>query len=261
MKTSLLLSIYHKNTVEELNRCFESIKTQNDIPNEIIFIIDGPIEASVFNAIKKWNEILPLKFYELQENMGLAHALNHGMKFCANDWVFRMDIDDVCARDRFTKQLKFIDSNPDIDILGGKILCFESFPNLFPGRAVPATFRAIQKFIKYRNPLNHPSVFFNRKKIMEIGGYPDARLGQDYLLWINAMINGLKIQNTEDVLVYMQADKNSYSRRGLRNLKYDAYPYLLMYQHKMSNIFEFLIGLTIRFIYCSYCSIRAMFKL
>ena len=33
MKTSLLLSIYRKNTVEELNRCFESIKNQKNISN------------------------------------------------------------------------------------------------------------------------------------------------------------------------------------------------------------------------------------
>jgi glycosyltransferase involved in cell wall biosynthesis len=261
LKTSLLLSIYWKNTVEELNRCFESIENQKYIPNEIIFIIDGPIEASVLIDIQKWSGILPIKFYELQENMGLAYALNYGMRLCTNDWVFRMDIDDVCAKDRFSKQLKIINLNPDIDILGGNILCFETLSNLFPGRTVPTTVKAIRRFIKFRNPLNHPSVFFNRKKILEIGGYPDARLGQDYLLWINAMINGLKIQNTEDVLVYMQVDKNSYSRRGLRSLKYDSYPYLLMYKNEMINIFELLIGLIIRCAYCAYCSIRATIKL
>ena len=35
---------------------------------------------------------------------------------------FGMDIDDVCAKDRF-KQIKIIKANSDIDILGD-ILCF-----------------------------------------------------------------------------------------------------------------------------------------
>ena len=48
--------------------------------------------------------------------------------------------------------------------------------------------------MKYRNPVNHPTVFFNRNRIIGIGGYPNARLGQDYLLWINAIINGLKFR-------------------------------------------------------------------
>jgi len=247
--------------VEELNRCFESIQIQESIPNEIILIIDGPVESLVIKNIKKWSTILPLKFYGLHKNMGLAYALNYGMKLCSNDWVFRMDIDDVCAKDRFSKQIKVISSNPDIDILGGNIKCFQSFPNLFSGRIVPNTFNEIKRFMKYRNPVNHPSVFFNRNKILDIGGYPNARLGQDYLLWINAVKSGLIIQNVKDELVYMQVDKNSFSRRGLKNLKYDAYPYISMYKNKLTNIFELLIGLKIRIIYCTYSSIRSIINL
>tara|TARA_B100000945_G_C20426228_1_gene620672 strand:- start:1443 stop:2228 length:786 start_codon:yes stop_codon:yes gene_type:complete len=261
MKTSLLTSIYNKNTSEELNRCFMSIENQKYIPDEIILIIDGPVKQSLLHDIKKWNEVLPIKIFKLNKNMGLAYALNYGMSFCNHDWVFRMDIDDVCAKDRFLKQIKIIKANSDIDILGGNILCFKSYPNFFPGRTVPSSFNQIQKFMKFRNPVNHPSVFFNRKRILDIGGYPNARLGQDYLLWIQAIINGLKIQNTKDILVYMKVDKNSYSRRGLINLKYDTYPYFLMYSNKIINIFELFIGLSIRFTYCTYSTIRSIIKL
>ena len=261
MKTSLLTSIYKKNTIEELNRCFESIKYQRNIPNEIILVIDGPIQKPILIGIKEWSNVLPIKIFRLKKNMGLAHALNYGMKYCSNDWVFRMDIDDVCAEDRFLKQINIIKSNPEIDILGGNILCFQTFPVFFKGRTVPNSFDEIRKFMKFRNPLNHPTVFLNRKKILGIGGYPNARLGQDYLLWINSVVSGLKIQNIEDILVYMQVDKNSYSRRGLVNLKYDTYPYLLMYKCKISNIFELIIGLILRFLYCTYSSIRSIISL
>lgn len=258
MKTSLLISIYRKNTSEELNRCFDSIKNQAHIPDEIILVIDGPVEESVFFDINKWCVVLPIRFFMLDENMGLAYALNYGLKLCIHDWVFRMDIDDVCAKDRFLNQINIINSNTDIDILGGNILCFESFLVLFSGRTVPRTSNQIKRFMKFRNPVNHPSVFFNRRRILDIGGYPNARLGQDYLLWINARINGLKIENTKDVLVYMQVDLNSYSRRGLRSLKYDTYPYFVMYKNKITNIFELFLGLSIRFTYCTYCSIRSI---
>ena len=260
VKTSLLLSVYIKNTTEEINLCFESIHKQKRLPEEIILIIDGPIENSVSTEIKKWCNFLPLKVFKLNENMGLANALNYGMKMCKNDWVFRMDIDDVCAEDRFSKQIEIINSKADVDILGGNILCFETFPVFFSGRTVPTSFEEIQRFIKFRNPLNHSSVFFNRQKILDIGGYPNARLGQDYLLWINAIKNGLKILNTNDVLVFMKVDKNIYSRRGLRNIKYDSYPYISMYKNKITNFFELLIGLFLRLTYCTYCSIRSKFN-
>lgn len=261
MKTSLLLSIYKKNTTDELNRCFHSIKNQTKIPDEIVLVVDGPVKESVFFDINKWIEVLPIKIFKLDKNMGLAYALNYGLKLCTNDWVFRMDIDDVCVKDRFLNQIKFIKSNPEIDILGGNILCFESFPNFFSGRTVPKTYKKIIRFMKFRNPVNHPTVFFNRNRILDIGGYPNARLGQDYLLWIKAITNGLIIENTKDVLVYMQVDKNSYSRRGLSNLKYDTRPYFLMYKYKKTNVFELFIGLFIRFIYCTFSSLKSKIDL
>ena len=261
MKTSLLLSVYKNNTIDEVNRCFKSIETQSDYPNEIVLIIDGPIDNTLREYIETWIKYLPLKVFKLDKNMGLAYALNYGMKLCKYDWVFRIDIDDVCAKDRFAIQKKVVSSNNDLDILGGNIQCFKKFPQTTSARRVPSSFKSIRKYMKYRNPINHSSVFFNKKKILSIGGYPNARLGQDYLLWINAVNSGLKIQNIDETLVYMKVDNNSRSRRGLKNLKYDSYPYIVMYKKRMINIFELFIGLSMRMSYCIYSSIRSIINL
>ena len=261
MKTSLLLSIYNKNTVEQLDRCFGSIVNGSYVPEEVVLIVDGCVDSSITRAINKWRQILPINTHQFKNNMGLAHALNHGLRLCSNDWVFRMDIDDVCADDRFARQAEIINTRKDIDILGGNILCFDTYPNLTAGRNIPIGKEEIRQFVKLRNPINHPTVVFNRRKILEIGGYPSARLGQDYLLWITALAAGLTIQNTEEVLVYMQVDRHSYSRRGLRNFKYDAYPYILMYKKNMVSFPELLFGLIFRFTYCTYCTVRATLSL
>ena len=167
-------------------------------------------------------------------------------------------MDDVCSKDRFQKQRDFIIANPEIDILGGDILCFETFPNYYSGRKVPSTPDAIKRFMKFRNPVNHPTVFFNRKKILNIGGYPSARLGQDYLLWIKANKNGLRIENMKEVLVLMQVDKRSYSRRGLANLRYDVRPYRVMYEYEITNSIEFISGVLLRFMFCLYATARGI---
>jgi glycosyltransferase involved in cell wall biosynthesis len=134
LKTSLLTSVYSKNSCEEINRCFESIRNQVYIPDEILLIVDGAIDEFLLESIKNWQQVLPLKIYSLKVNMGLAYVLNYGLGLCRSDWVFRMDMDDVCSKDRFQKQRDFIIANPEIDILGGNILCFETFPNFYSGR-------------------------------------------------------------------------------------------------------------------------------
>jgi glycosyltransferase involved in cell wall biosynthesis len=261
MKTSLLTSIYHKNTEEELNRCFNSIINQKSQPDEIILIVDGPVKLVIRESIIRWSSLLPIKFFWLPNNMGLAYALNYGLLKCKYDWIFRIDIDDVCANNRFILQIDKIISNPEIDILGGDILNFEVYPNFKNGRKVPYNEKKIFRYIIFRNPVNHSTVFFNKIKILEIGGYPNARLGQDYLLWIHAINSGLKISNLNEVLVYMQVDKNCYQRRGLKNFKYDSYPYKLMFRLGLTNIIELILGLIFRLIYCTYASFKSLIRI
>ena len=87
------------------------LKSKKYIPDEIIIVLDGPIEDFALASVRKWSESLPLKICELRQNMGLAYALNYGMKLCSYEWIFRMDIDDVVASDRFTKQINVINQN------------------------------------------------------------------------------------------------------------------------------------------------------
>ena len=260
MLFSVLTSIYKKNTIIELDRCFDSIRRQCTKPNEIILVVDGPIEEDIFTKIEHWKQILPIKCFALPKNQGLAAALNYGLDLCACDWVFRIDIDDVCADDRFKIQTEFILNQPSLHIVGGNIECFTVYPQFFPGRKVPLTNKAIRRFSKYRNPLNHPTVAFKKDAILEIGGYPAARLGQDYLLWVEALRHGLDIQNCTETLVYMQVDNNTYARRGLSNFLFDCKPYFQMKRYGITNSIELFIGVVARMGYCALCSLRSMVK-
>ena len=40
------------------------------------------------------------------------------------EYVARMDADDICALDRFEKQIQFLDSHPEIDIVGSQATIF-----------------------------------------------------------------------------------------------------------------------------------------
>ena len=64
------------------------MKIKDIFQMKLFLIIDGPVKQSLLNNIKKWNEVLPIKIFKLNKNMGLAYALNYGMSFCNHDWVF-----------------------------------------------------------------------------------------------------------------------------------------------------------------------------
>jgi len=133
MNFSILLSLYIKENPTFLNECFKSIWLNQSIePYEIVLVCDGPLTNELENLVYKWQKEIGslLKIVRLKENVGLGNALNIGLRNCSNEWVFRMDTDDICTPDRFDKQIQFIKDNPDVVLFSGQILEFNTYGRL-----------------------------------------------------------------------------------------------------------------------------------
>lgn len=151
------MSVYKNEKPNYLNNTFESITfEQSKNAAEIIIVKDGPLTNELDMIISKWESILcdQLKIVEMKHNVGLGEALNHGLQYCTNDWVFRMDTDDICLPDRFEKQIQFIKNNPDISLLGSSTEEFdENMENSFGYRTNPTEHNAIVNYAKKKKPL------------------------------------------------------------------------------------------------------------
>lgn len=214
---SVLASIYHKESPEYLDACLKSIwVTQSLRPNEIILVKDGPLTSELDNIIAKWKTILmsALKVIPLEQNVGLGKALNIGLSNCSNEWVFRMDTDDICVPDRFEKQINFIKAHPDISLLSGQIEEFDGLVENVTGiKSVPQIHDEILKFSKTRNPFNHMAVAYKKSIIESVGGYQHHLYMEDYNLWLRVLAAGFKVANLEDTLVMVRAGEDMIKRR------------------------------------------------
>lgn len=243
---SVLISVYKNEKPEYLDIALSSVENQTIRPNEIVIVEDGPISTSLKKVILKHQKYFGDGFKDItsKKNRGLGAALRLGINYVSTEWVARMDSDDYSFSDRFEKQLKIIKQEPDLAVIGGQVKEFsENINNIIGVRNVPTTSELIFKFCKWRSPFNHPTVMLNKKKILSVGGYSSFGNLEDYYLWINVISNGLKVRNLDSYLTYMRVDEGMYSRRG--NLKNVIYFYKLrnyLYNHKMINRFEKLIG-------------------
>lgn len=224
MNFSILLSLYFKETPIALNQCLHSVWQDQTIkPSEIILVLDGLIGDELCSVVDFWKLNIGdvLKVIPLSENVGLGNALNVGLKKCSNDWVFRMDTDDICKPDRFEKQLAFIESNPDVILFGGQVLEFENEPNDFQVlKSVPTTNDEIRFFSQKRCPFNHMTVAYKKNIILELGGYQHHLFMEDYNLWLRVIGAGYKVANLEDVVLYARVGNGMYARRkGLEYIK------------------------------------------
>jgi glycosyltransferase involved in cell wall biosynthesis len=227
---SVLMSIYKGENPAYLDSCLKSLHFQTLKPEEIILVEDGPLTCQLHEIISKWSNKIPIKKYPLKKNLGLAQALNYGLKYCSYDLVARMDTDDICKPQRFEIQINYFKNNPNLTALGSSIEEFEKDPQQSYGlRKVPTNHLDIIEYSKSRNPINHMTVMFNKHDILNVGGYGDYRYSQDYFLWVILLNKGKEIENLSESLVYARTNPDLFRRRG--GWKY------LMYEMDMQTKF------------------------
>lgn len=217
---SVLISIYSKENPKHLSQALDSIIHQSLQPTEIILIKDGTLTSELEEVIVKFQKKYPIIYsINLSTNQGLGKALNEGLKHCTYDIVARMDTDDIALPNRFKKQVNFMRNHPEIDACSAWIDEFIDSPNnIISRRTLPETPEELYKFGKSRNPLNHPAVMFRKSAVIKAGGYQHFPLFEDYYLWVRMIMNGSKLYNLQEPLLYFRSSTEMYKRRG--GLKY-----------------------------------------
>ena len=212
---TLIIPLYKGDQAAWVREALCSMMNQTYEPDETIVVIDGPVSPELMAAVDEYSEPLRIKKLCLSQNVGLGLALAAAVSSASNEIVVRMDADDVALRDRCEKQIGFIDNHPDIAVLGTQVAEFDTDPGLTYGlRRVPETPEAIQRLLPWRNPMNHMTVAFRKAAVLNVGGYHDFRLVQDYELWGRLMSRGYRFANLPEILVLARAGKKMFDRRG-----------------------------------------------
>jgi len=219
-KFSVLMSVYYKENPKFLDLALKSVLiNQTVLPSEVLIVKDGELTKKLETVLNKYKEKFPkiINFLSFKENKGLGLALQKGLEKCKYDIVMRMDTDDIACRDRFEKQLKYMIENPDVSVVGGKIGEFyESPKEKLRIKDMPTSYEEVVKYSKFRNPLNHMTVCFRKKDILEVGNYQPLLYLEDHYLWSRALVAGKKIENIPDLLVKVRIGNGFYERRGTK---------------------------------------------
>lgn len=251
---SVLLSVYYKEESKYLNGSLISIWDDQILkPSQIVLVQDGPLTQELANVLEAWSAKLGsvLCLIPLLKNVGLAAALNEGLKYCKYEIVARMDTDDIAIPDRFEKQFTFMQNNPEVAVCSGLIEEWsQDFSYKISERCLPLTHQEIAKFAKRRSPISHPAVMFRKTAVLAVGGYPNI-YPEDYPLWGSMLAQGYIFANLPGLLLKMRVGNALTERRGLQFLKGEIkiYKYLLN------------IGFINRFEYLTNCILRGVVRL
>ena len=248
---SVLMSVYKKEDPDFLRQSMQSIYDQTVPTDDFVLICDGPLTKKLNEVIVEMQQKFGKRLCVIrhEENHGLGHCLRTGILECKNDLIARMDSDDVSREDRCEKELEVFIKHPDYSVVGSLVGEFkETTKKLDSIRKVPKTNTEIIRFVKWRSPMNHPSVMFKKEDVLAVGNYPEVRNCQDWYLWTNLLMNGYKLFNVQEVLVYMREDDTTFKRRaGLKYFKIQKQLYRKMRKAKFISVPQYMTAVSMRF--------------
>ncbi|MCT4623448.1 MAG: glycosyltransferase [Schleiferiaceae bacterium] len=256
IEISVIMPVYKGDVAPHFDDALASVVDQSYPAKEIVVIKDGPLTDELYQVLDKWCKKSELiKPVTLEKNVGLSSALNAGIDAANYEWLARMDADDICKPDRFEKQVRFIEANPEVSILGSWITEFDEDMNEeIAVRKLPETHDEILNYAKWRCPFNHMTVMYKRDAIVALGKYKNyGAVGDDYELWARFLVNGYKSGNLQEVLVDARTGKDFFGnrRRGMKYFKNEVREINDLYKLGLINplhyAFHFSIKAVVRF--------------
>lgn len=222
---SILMPVFDT-PAEFLAECWDSIRAQTFREWELVLVDDGSRAADTIAEIDRIARDPRVVVIRLDENQGIAPALNEGLGRCRGKLVARMDADDKMMPTRLERQFDYLRAQSDVIVLGTQLQAIDwETGKLHRPTAHPE--QVTDEFIKHqRNTseiwfLNHPTVMLRRREVINLGGYPTYRVAQDLGLWLKVVKAGLKIHNLPTVELHYRLHPNQVSTaKGVRRAEY-----------------------------------------
>jgi glycosyltransferase involved in cell wall biosynthesis len=207
------IAIVTYNQKDFLNDCIESCLNQDYKNIEIVVANDGSTDETI-ELLANYNKKYPNKFKIITSEINQGITKNHNLAHhaCTGKYIAWMGGDDIMLPNKISKQVHYMESNPDCTICYHNLEVFDSISN-----------NIINYFndkIKYTGDV-HTSIrngSFNgacstlvRREKTPIDGFNvSLPVASDWLYWIETLHNGGTIDYIDEVLGrYRRHDKNS----------------------------------------------------
>lgn len=214
---SVIMTAYNsENYIEE---AIESILKQTYENFEFIIIDDGSTDHTldiILDYQKRDDRIMAIS----RKNIGLAQSLNDGVRIARGEYIARIDADDVCSLDRFERQVEYLNTHPDVYMLGSSFYviydeqlseeCRKKYQGVEKrGQAEidsDNSFLSVNENVKYM----HASTMIRKKLYDEVGYYNDYMF-EDLEFTFRVATQGYRIAKLSDKLYGYRAREDSKS--------------------------------------------------
>lgn len=195
------------NSTDFLAECLDSIASQ-DYPNiEVLVILNGNASLERDALTQHFVAFSRNVKFAISEKTGIVSALNLGLELCSNEFVARIDADDLMPPKRISLQVTRFLNDLNLVCVGGQLeFLSKPFTKKHPG--YPLSDREFRHALYRFSPLPHPGIMYKKSAVKRAGMYRDMYpYVEDWDLWIRLAKQG-KILNLPETTVFYRIHPN-----------------------------------------------------
>jgi len=214
--TAIVPCYNHEAYIEE---CILSIINQTYKNIELVVIDDGSKDRSreILEGLQKQYGFVLV----FQENQGISKTLNKAVsQYAHGKYITGSASDDFLMPDKIEKQVKFLEENPDIDLVFGKVHIVDAKSQVIKNIKFFEPFTEPVKLIPFEllienNRIPAPSRIMRRDIWEKCGGYDENSIIEDFDIALNIAYYG-KIVYIDDYFGYYRWHGQNVSTQVLK---------------------------------------------
>ena len=193
-----------------------------DVDKFLVVLVDDGSEIAVDDKEirRRFEHRLPFVLLRGESNQGITKSLNRGLAWIESNvlcrYIARLDCGDLCAPERFSKQVEKMNANPALVLLGSYCRFTDEKTGLAYTYKGASQHDKILKEFPFRNPFMHATVMFRANSLKESGYYPMGyEYAEDYaFFWCLSSIGEVSV--IKEVLVFCRVNRGgiSFSNKG-----------------------------------------------
>lgn len=262
MEDVLTIGIPFYNDGERLNNSIQSVLNQTYKNWKLILLDDGSSDDSL--AIAKSFKDPRITVISDGKNKKLASRLNDLTNMVTTKYYARMDADDIMMPNRIEKQLKYLEENPIVDVVGSTAIIIDASNNVIGKTHMCVSAPKNPDDIIRGKGFIHPSIM-GKTEWFRDNPYDSTKARcQDFDLWIRT-VESSNFAILNEPLLFYRFDNGNNWRKYSRSQKYLG-SYLMNYYKERGEIIEAYKSLlktkikTVMFVFFSFLGMSLIFS-
>ena len=188
---------------------------QQTYDNIELHIFDDSTKDETRTAIDNFASDPRVNIHRSPERVGFIKSLNLGLEAATGMYIARMDGDDFSHPDRFEKEVAYLETHPEVMVVGGQMNIMDENGQITSSRSYPTGGLKFFLFSCARNPLAHPTIMMRREVVDKGYRYDESlKMSEDLDFWLRLMNDGYKLANLPDTLINYRVMGNFLEKRS-----------------------------------------------